>query len=109
MGVGGQRHSPAALPPGKIRYALYRRLGGPHSRSGRVWKISPTPGFDPRIVQPVASRYTDWANPANDDRSINFRRTDGAKKPSDEERTACGMTSNKYFLQIKINCMSFIY
>jgi hypothetical protein len=28
-GVGGQRHAPAALPPGN-RYQLYRRLGGPH-------------------------------------------------------------------------------
>ena len=23
-----QRHAPAALPPGKTRYPLYRRLGG---------------------------------------------------------------------------------
>ena len=60
-GVGGQRHAPAALPPGKIQYPLYRRLGGPRDRSGRVRKISLQPGFDPRIVQPVASRYTDWA------------------------------------------------
>jgi hypothetical protein len=37
------------------------RLGGLHGRSGRVWKISSSPGFDPRIVQPVASRNTDWA------------------------------------------------
>ena len=29
----------------EIRYPLYRRLGGPQSRSGRVRKISPTPGF----------------------------------------------------------------
>jgi hypothetical protein len=29
MRVGGQRHAPAALPPGKTRYPLYRRLGGP--------------------------------------------------------------------------------
>jgi hypothetical protein len=28
-GVGGQRHAPAALPPGKTRYPLYRKLGGP--------------------------------------------------------------------------------
>ena len=41
------------------RYPLYRRLGGPHGRSGRVRKISPRPGFDPRNVQPVSSRYTD--------------------------------------------------
>ena len=25
-GVGGQRHAPAALPPGKNRYAVYRSL-----------------------------------------------------------------------------------
>jgi hypothetical protein len=61
MGVGGQRHAPAALSPGKTRCPLYRRMGGPQGRSGRVRKISPPPGFDPRTVQPVSSRYTDWA------------------------------------------------
>jgi hypothetical protein len=61
MGVGGQSHAPAALPPGNTRYPLYRRLGEPQGRSGQVWKISPPPGFDPRTVQPVTSRYTDWA------------------------------------------------
>ena len=64
MGVGGQRHAPAALPAGKTQYPLYRRLDGPQSRSGWVRKISPPPGFDPRTVQPVASRYTDLAVPA---------------------------------------------
>ena len=49
------------LPPGKTRYTLYRRLGGPQGQSGQVRKISPPPGFDPRTVQPVASRYTDYA------------------------------------------------
>ena len=43
MGVGGQHHAPAALPPGKTRYPLYRRLGGPQGQSGRVRKISPLP------------------------------------------------------------------
>jgi len=47
--VGGQRHTPAALPAGKIRYPLYRRLGGPQVRYGQVCKISP------RTVQPVAT------------------------------------------------------
>ena len=61
MAVGGQSHVPAVLPLGKTRYPLYRRLSGPQGRSGRVRKISPTSGFDPRTVQPVASRYTDWA------------------------------------------------
>jgi hypothetical protein len=65
MGVGGQRHVPAALPPGKTRYPLYRRLGGPQGQPGWVQKISSPPGFDPRTVQPVASRYTDRANPAH--------------------------------------------
>jgi len=27
MGVVGKGHAPAALPPGKTRYPLYRRLG----------------------------------------------------------------------------------
>ena len=63
MGEGGQGHDPAALPPGKTRYLLYRRLGGPQGRSGQVRKISPPPGFDPRIVQPLASPYTDCAIP----------------------------------------------
>jgi len=34
---------------------------GPQGRSEQVRKISPPPGFDPRTVQPVASRYTDHA------------------------------------------------
>jgi len=52
--VGGQRHTPAALPPGMSRYPLYRRLGGPQVLSEGMWKISPPPGFDPRATQPVA-------------------------------------------------------
>ena len=64
--VRGQRHAPAALyPSGKTRYPLYRRLAGPQGPCGQVRKISPPPGFDPRTVQPVASRYTDWAIPAH--------------------------------------------
>ena len=64
MGVGDQQPALAALPLGKTRYPLYRRLGGPQGRSGWVRKISPPSGLDPRIVQPVASRYTDCAIPA---------------------------------------------
>ena len=65
MGVGGQRHGPTALPLGNTLYPFYRRLGAAQGRSGQVRKISPPPGFDPRTVQPVASRYTDWAIPAH--------------------------------------------
>jgi hypothetical protein len=61
----GSRPGPS-LPPGKTRYPLYRRLGGPQGRSGQVRKISPPPGFDPRTVQPVASRYTDYATRPTD-------------------------------------------
>jgi len=46
-----------SLPPGKTPCPLYRRLGGLQGRSGQVRNISPPPGFDPRTVQPVASRY----------------------------------------------------
>ena len=30
------------LPPGKIRYPFYRRLGGPQGRSGRAENLVPT-------------------------------------------------------------------
>ena len=61
MEVGGQRHAPAALPPVKTQYPLYRRLGAPQSRVLIGAENLAPPGFDPQIVQPVASRYTDWA------------------------------------------------
>jgi hypothetical protein len=57
-GSGWLAPPPAALPPGKTRYPLYRRLGGPQGRSGWMRKISSPPEFDPRTVQPVESRYT---------------------------------------------------
>jgi hypothetical protein len=43
------------------KHAEDKKNCGPQGRSGQVWKISPLPGFDPRTVQPVASRYTDYA------------------------------------------------
>jgi hypothetical protein len=60
MRVGGQRHAPAVLPPGK-------RPGthctgdwvGPRAGLDVCGYISPPPGFDPRTVQLVASRYID--------------------------------------------------
>ena len=57
--VGGQPHAPATLPPGKTRYPLYRRLSGLQGQAGRVRKVSPRPGFDPRTFEPVASHYVD--------------------------------------------------
>jgi hypothetical protein len=49
------------LPLGKTQYPLYRRLGGPQGQSGQARKISSSLGFDPRTVQSIVSRYTDWA------------------------------------------------
>jgi len=46
------------LPPGKTRYPIYRRPGGPQGRSGRAENLVPT-GIRSRTVQPVVSRYTD--------------------------------------------------
>ena len=45
---GGERSASRpgrSLPPGKSRYPLYRRLGGPQGRSGQVRKISHTTGI----------------------------------------------------------------
>jgi hypothetical protein len=46
MGVGTERHAPAVLPPEKkTQYPLYRKLGRPQRRSGRVRKTSPPTGI----------------------------------------------------------------
>jgi len=56
-GVEGSASRPGrSLPPGKIRYPLYRTLSGPQGQSGQVPKISPPSGFDSRTVQPVVSQ-----------------------------------------------------
>jgi hypothetical protein len=58
--IGARLCGSSSLRPGRFtleketRYPLYRRLGGPQSRSGRVRNLSPPPGFDPRTV-PVRS------------------------------------------------------
>ena len=48
------------LPSEKTRNSFYRKLGGPQGRSGRAENLVPT-GIRSRTVQPVVSRYTDWA------------------------------------------------
>jgi len=56
MGLGGQRHAPAALPRGLTRFPGYSLRP--------VWtdeNLASPPGFDPRTVQPVASCYTVYA------------------------------------------------
>jgi len=55
MGVGGQRFTPWKDPVPSVKEAGWAR--------GPVWtgaeSFAPPPGFDPRTVHPVASRYTD--------------------------------------------------
>ena len=46
--------------PGKTRYPFYRGLCGAQGRSGQAENLVPT-GIRSRTVQPVISRYTDWA------------------------------------------------
>ena len=65
-GEGSASRPGRYLPPGKTRYPLYGWLGGPQGRSGQVRKIPLPPGFDPRAVQPVAIRYTDYATRLTD-------------------------------------------
>jgi hypothetical protein len=43
---------------------------GPQDRSGLVRKILPSPGFDPRTVQPVASRYTGPHSESDAERTV---------------------------------------
>jgi hypothetical protein len=68
--VSGQLHAPAALPPGK-RPGTHFIGGWVDPRAGlddmEKWKFFNLPGLDLPpllVVQPVASRYTDWAIPA---------------------------------------------
>ena len=62
MGVGGQRQAPAALTPREWDLVpIVQEVGWD---PGPVWTGAENlalPAFDPRTVQPVASRYTDWA------------------------------------------------
>ena len=55
---------PGRFTPGKIpgTHCIAGWVGS-KGRSGRVRKISPPPGFDPRTLQLVARCYTDWAIP----------------------------------------------
>jgi len=59
MGVGGQRHAQVTLPPGNTP-GTHCTGGwvGPTARVDGRGIYSPPQGLDPRIVQPVASRYT---------------------------------------------------
>jgi hypothetical protein len=52
---------PGRFTPGNDPVPIYRRMCVPQFRSGRVRKISRSPGFYSQTVQPVASCYTDYS------------------------------------------------
>ena len=58
MGVGGQRHAPVAYPWERPGTHCTGGWVGPRVFWTGAENLAP-PGFDPRTVQPVASRYTD--------------------------------------------------
>ena len=61
MAVGGQRHAPDALLPGKRPGTIVQVVGwAPRS----VWTGAET--LERWTLQPAASRYTDYAIPAHD-------------------------------------------
>jgi hypothetical protein len=63
-GGGWSAPRPGRFTPGKDPVPIVHEAGWtPGLGPGRVRKISPPSGFDPRTVQPVASRTTDWATP----------------------------------------------
>ena len=55
-GVRGQRHAPAALYPGKEPVPIVQEA---EWAPEQVWTCAEN--LDPRTVQPVASRYIDYA------------------------------------------------
>jgi hypothetical protein len=60
--VDGQCHTPATSPSGKRAGThCVAVLVGPRAGLYGCEKSRPPPGFDSRIVQPVVSRYTDYA------------------------------------------------
>jgi len=56
---------PGRFTPGKDAKPIVQWFGRPQGRSGRVRETLAPSGLDPRIVQHVASRSTDWAIPAH--------------------------------------------
>jgi len=74
------------LPPGKTRYPLYRRLGGPQSRSGRARNLVPT-GIRSRMARRVTTAYCPQYS--------NVFRSDSYKKQVLFPYTALGGLSNE--------------
>ena len=105
--VGGQRHAPTALPPGKTRHPCAEGwVGHRVGLDGYGKSRPPPPGFDPRTVQPVASRYTDWAIPAannnNNNNNVTIPNSNYLHREAPEvyglDRRACKNMATKHIL-----------
>jgi hypothetical protein len=59
MGMSGQRHALAALPPGRPGTHCTGGWVSPTAGLEGCEKSRPPPGFDLRTIQPAASRHTD--------------------------------------------------
>ena len=67
MGVGGQRHAPAAFTPGKDPVPIVQAAGWAPGKGWIGAENLAVPGFDPWTVQLVGSRYIDYATrPTNE-------------------------------------------
>ena len=62
MGLGRRLRAPAALPPKRPGTHCTGGWVGPRAGLDGCVKYCPPPRFDPRTIQPVASRYTDYAS-----------------------------------------------
>ena len=61
-GEGSASRPDRSLPPGKDPVPIVQEAGrAPESVRIGAENLAPPPGFDPRTVQPIASRYTDYA------------------------------------------------
>ena len=67
------------LPPGKTRYPFYRRLGGPHGRSGRAENLVHT-GIRSRTVQTVAQSLYRLSYPAHN--TLIYQSVSHSRSPS---------------------------
>ena len=66
MVLGDQRHAPAALHPGEIFCENFTEgFWVPDPVSAGAENLATTGRFDPRTVQPVVSRYTDYNIPTH--------------------------------------------
>ena len=101
MRGGGQRHVPATWPLGKTRYPLYRRLGGPKGRSGRVRKISPPTGIRSPDRPTCSKSLTDWAIPAHLANFVLYKTVINSSKYSSRKKFMVVLSDLQHYVFMK--------